>query len=281
MKNSRVCVIVRTKDRPFLLKRALDSILEQTYTNWEIILINNGGAVEPLELLLEQNAESMRCKIKTIHLKQPAFMEVATNIAIKQSNSEFITLLDDDDTWDPKFLKVCVGVLDSSNGIDGIVTHTVLIGERIEDGKVIEVSRKNFNHRLESISFLKLSRKNLFTTNSFIYRRNVIQDIGFYREDLPVLGDWEFNMRFIKLKKVKVVPQPLAYYHKRDATELDSYSNTNLDLHIKYDKLIRTEYLKQSVKKKEIIKGIVTFGFGKLNQIIRLINRLSKRIRSR
>ncbi|WP_176475560.1 glycosyltransferase [Paenibacillus sp. 7541] len=271
MNKNRVCVIVRTKDRPLLLKRALNSIFEQTYTDWGIILINNGGEVGPLEILLEQYEENMRSKIKTIHLKQPAFMEVATNTAIKQSDSEFITLLDDDDTWDPEFLKVCVDALDTSGDIDGIVTHSIIIVEYIEDKKLYEVSRKNFNERLANISFWKLSRKNLFTTNAFVYRRNVIRDIGLYREDLPVLGDWEFNMRFIKSKRVKVVPQPLAYYHKRDSTKIDSYSNTNLDLHIKYDELIRTEYLKQCINEREVIKGIVTFGFGKLNQIIRLI----------
>lgn len=272
-----VAVIVRTKDRPLLLKRAMESILNQTHKNWEIILINNGGDEDIISTIYSEFKCRTDNNIHLINLPKNSFMEVATNIGLKNTKAQFVTLLDDDDTWDGTFLEKCIDILVTDNSIDGVVTRSTLIYEEIEGDTIKELYKESLNPHLRKIGKYSLDRKNLFTTNSFVYRNNVLTEIGSYREDLPVLGDWEFNLRFAHRKKIVVIPEALAFYHKRPKYVNENYSNTNLELHLMYDKLIRYEFFRRSFDEREIIRGIRILIYGYLNKLTRTIKNLFAR----
>jgi hypothetical protein len=165
----------------------------------------------------------------------------------------------------------CVQVLAENCLIDGVATQTSLIYEEIINEKINEIARKPFNTNLSKVTIWRLARKNLFTTNSFVYRRIVLESVGVYREDLPVLGDWEFNIRFIIKKKIKVIPYPFAYYHKRKSTENSNYLNTQIMEHLKIDNAIRKEYFVASIKKGNYLFGIAIYFYGFFNYLVRTL----------
>ncbi|MDD9266624.1 glycosyltransferase [Paenibacillus sp. GCM10023248] len=253
-----VSIIVRTLNRNLLLKRTIQSIRSQTYRDWEIIVVNNGGDKDELEETLQDDVVLMRDKLKIIHMNKSEYMEVATNVGIKNSIGEYITLLDDDDTWDPSFLEKCVAKLEMPN-IYGVATRTSLIYEVVQDRDVRFISLEKFNGNLKNVSLYKLARRNLFTTNSFMYKRSLLNEIGYYREDLPVLGDWEFNLRFRLNYPIYVIPEYLANYHKRlPQDKIGSLNNTQIKLHLQYDKKLRYNYLSKG------FRGEIPFCFGLL-----------------
>jgi glycosyltransferase involved in cell wall biosynthesis len=263
---------VRTKDRNLLLQRAIQSIMNQSFTNWEILLINNGGDKVNLEEVLVHYQVLLSEKLKIIHLDNPQNMETATNIGIINSEGKFITLLDDDDTWEYSYLEECVSVLDN-NHVDGVVTRSVLIYEKIENNKIVQISTKMFNPNLKSVQKFKLARRNLFTTNAFMYKRSVIEDVGLYREDFPVLGDWEFNIRFSIKYKIVVIPKQLANYHKRLSNET-TYGNTQISDHLNYDRIIRVEYLSKGINGEiSLFFALLTYLYFYLNQLIRFVKK--------
>ncbi|MCZ0756650.1 glycosyltransferase family 2 protein [Anoxybacillus sp. J5B_2022] len=271
-------VIVRTKDRILLLKRAIESIIEQSYRNWEIILVNNGGDVNQINELLHSFDSNVIDRIRLINIEGNNYMEVATNIGLKNSSGDFIALLDDDDTWDKEFLTSCMNILLSDSSIGGVVTQTMLVYERLENNEVREISREIFNRKLSKVSLFKLLRCNLFTSNSFVYRKKLLDIVGMYDENLPVLGDWEFNIRFLMHSNIKVIKSPLAYYHKRMLNQCgDSYSNTNINEHIKWDKKIRRKYAEKFMRSRYFLFGFVMWGWGIVNHLKRKVARFKRR----
>lgn len=272
--NPSVAVLIRTKDRPLLLERALSSVLKQTYTNWEIIVVNNGGNIQKVKSVIDLFKINSNIQINLINLPEPYYMEVATNAGLKETNSKFVAILDDDDTWDPLFLEKCVKTLQEDNSIDGVATQSMIVFEEIAENQIIEKYKQLFNPNFKHVSKLLILRKNLFTTNSFVYRRKVIDEIGLYREDLPVLGDWEFNMRFSLSKKIAVISEPLCFYHKRINTHSENYKNSNINEHIKYDWILRKEYFSKFFKYRRPINAFAIVIFGSLNYFLRLLKKV-------
>jgi glycosyltransferase involved in cell wall biosynthesis len=241
-----VSIIVRTKDRELLLKRAISSILAQTYDNWEAIIVNNGGNIYTIENVLSSLTDDDRHKFKVIDLTEPHYMEYATNIGIQNSTGEYIAILDDDDTWDPDFLYKCVSYLDNME-YNGVVTKTIINYETIEGDIIKVLYSKPLNQHLKKVNLWRIARHNLFTTNSFVYRREIVDRLGQYNESLPVLGDWEFNIRFLLFNyKIGIINESLSYYHKRIRKVKNStLNNSDLNLHLDFDWKIRKNFFRQ------------------------------------
>lgn len=270
----KVGIIVRTKDRPILLKRCLESIQSQEFRDWEILLVNNGGDIANVEKVINLFPEEFKAKINLINLTESNYMEFATNAGINAGNSSYITLLDDDDTWHPLFLKKCVNFLELRDEIDGVVTRACLVNEVILEGNIKEISKSDFNPRLKKLRLYHLARCNRFTTNSFVYRRSILNHTGLYCDKLPVLGDWEFNIRFCRIGTIYVIPETLAYYHKRLQETRQNYGNTTVDLHLKYDSIVRKKYWSGSLRQGDYFFAFLLVFNGIFNAIIRKIKSL-------
>lgn len=269
----KVSIVVRTKDRPLLLKRAINSILSQTYADWEIVLVNSGEDKELIESIMHDFKSKSSNDIILLHINSNLHIDELINLGVSKSTGYYVTLLDDDDTWDPSFLDECISLLDENKGVDGAVTQTTIIEETLEANKIRFLKRYVFNNRLRRIRGWEIARCNLFTTNSFVYKREAYDRIEGYRKDIPLLGDWEFNMRFFLKHKIVVIPKPLANYHKRIDAKISSgnfYANTSLTRHLRHDRIIRREYLKQGVTKGPFLFCLLVYLFGYINAIIKL-----------
>jgi glycosyltransferase involved in cell wall biosynthesis len=222
----RVAVIMRTKDRPILLQRALDSVLSQTYTDWALVVVNDGGDPEPVRKLVEARRAAFQGRVLVINNPVSTGMENASNAGVSNSASEFLVVHDDDDAWDPKFLERCVNHLDtSSTDVGGVVTHATVVIEDIEGEQIIERQRFLFKN-MEALELTQLSVENQFPPISFMFRRVVMETVGLFDGELPVLGDWDFHLRTAQRFRIDVLREPLAFYHHRSANTTSEYGNT-------------------------------------------------------
>ena len=222
----RVAVIMRTKDRPILLQRALDSVLSQTYTDWALVVVNDGGDPEPVRQLVEARRAAFQGRVLVINNPVSTGMENASNAGVTNSASEFLVVHDDDDAWDPKFLERCVSHLDTSSPeVGGVVTHATVVIEDIEGEEVIERQRFLFKN-MEALELTRLSVENQFPPISFLFRRVVMETVGLFDGELPVLGDWDFHLRAAQRFRIDVLREPLAFYHHRSAGTTSEYGNT-------------------------------------------------------
>lgn len=246
----KVAIITRTKNRILLLRRAIESVLGQVFENWLMVIVNDGGKQEEIEWLVQKYYDQFKGRCKIIHNPVSIGMEAASNVGIKTSDSDYVVIHDDDDSWHPDFLQKCVDLLDNNPhpNFAGVITYTIRILEKIENSNIIMQQREPFNTWLRAVTLYRMTANNIFSPISFVYQRCVLDEIGYYREDLPVLGDWEFNLRFISKYDIYLIPEELAFYHHRLETKTGVYSNSVVkddNKHIFYDALLRNELLRK------------------------------------
>lgn len=247
--SSSVAIITRTKNRPLFLRRALLSVLGQTYPHWSHVIVNDGGDPKEVEAIIASFKQEYAGRVQIIHHATSLGMEAASNAGIRASNSDYLLIHDDDDTLDPDFLKETVSYLNNTAWltIRGVVTLTTRIDEHLTNCFIIEDKRTLFRSLNGCIRIDDMAKINPYAPISFLFSREVLNEIGFFDERLPVLGDWDFNLRFILKYDIGVISKKLANYHHRPQIKAGDIGNTvhaQPDLHNYYDTLVRNRYVR-------------------------------------
>jgi len=274
-----VAVIMRTKDRPLLLGRAIDSLIAQTYKNWELVLVNDGGDRESIDKILDDRRESLKGRYQFLHNETSRGRWVAANQAIEASDSRYVALLDDDDTFEPEYLEKTAGFLDGPHDprFKGVITNFRYIKEEIRENKIVTVSQD------PPVEFGSMSLLELFDGHpsaQLVHERGVYQDIGgCFRTDMQAVADWEFMIRYLLSYEIWVVKRPLFNYHIRQTNSDIDYGNSILqDYSMMYQTAVKNEYIR-----KDILEGRYSVGqllqqteFNKL--LIGTLNKIDKRL---
>ncbi len=253
MPSPTVAVLVRTKDRPRFLRRALANIAEQTFTDYTVCVINDGGdesatrailQASPLAHLLEGDAP--RLKLLTTG---GGNMEAASNAGLAATDSEFVAIHDDDDLWAPEFLERTVGALRAS---EALICSTRVV-ERYEretpEGEFEVYEERIFHDGLPGFGLQFLYRTNRTVPIGILYRRRLHELVGFYDESLPVVGDWEFNLRAAAVTEVLLVDEPLAYWSLRpEADGAEANSVQRQAEHARFDASVRARAIRDDLQ---------------------------------
>ena len=215
MVEPRVAIITRTQDRPITLDRALQGILRQSFTDWQLVLVSDAGNLAAIRDVVALYADVLGDRVRLIHRERSEGMQAASNHGIAESRSRFIAIHDDDDSWHPQFLAKAVAYLEAAGPAKrGVVAGTELVYERFRDGRLVEIRRRRMPLPASPLG-PALRQQNRFPPIAFLYERAAGEALGHYRVDLPVLGDWDFNLRFAERFGIAVIAEPLAYWHHR------------------------------------------------------------------
>ncbi len=219
---------MRTRDRPVLLRRAIGSVLSQTFEDWHLCIVNDGGAPASVDTIVEDHKPMLAGRVCVLHAAHSDGMEAASNRGLQEARARYFTIHDDDDTWHPEFLRRTVEFLDdqANAAFVGASTRAVVINERIEGDIVLEELRIDFPFRPTVTDLSQLLMENRYPPIALIFRTSLLDQIGGFNPALPVLGDWEFNIRAALAGDIASVDAPLAYYHHRHAPGQAAYGNT-------------------------------------------------------
>lgn len=252
-KAAAVAVITRTKDRTIMLERAAKSVKGQTFRDFVWVVVNDGGDPAPVDQIVRGTG---LLNVHVIHHTVNKGMEAASNSGIHSVESAFVVIHDDDDTWAPTFLQETVSFMESERGkaFGGVITESVHIEERIVNETIQFILKKKWEPLLSfyprgAVHLADVSVINQFPPIAFLFRRSVGEKLGFYDESLPVLGDWDFNLRFLRQSDISVMSQPLAYYHHRPSITAANahYGNSvhaGFDRHSTYEAIIRNKHIR-------------------------------------
>lgn len=229
MSEPTVGIVVRTKDRPDFLRRALKSITEQTHREWECVIVNDGGAVEPVEGLVRSLDPADQARFRVVHARESRGRWVSANAGVLATTAPLLVLHDDDDTWHPDFLRRAVGYMEAHPERGGVVSRIEIVWERRVPSGFEVVDREIFQPRLSAPTLADTLLYNRFVPIAFVYRRSLHEELGLYDESLPVVGDWAFNLRVLSREPLEYLgDDPLAYWHQRvDAT--GAHGNSVID----------------------------------------------------
>lgn len=250
-----VAVVIRTKNRVLLLDRALTDVLNQTYNDWVAIIVNDGGEPGPVDRIAAQHSARSRGRVRVLHNPTSIGMEAASNLGLKATDSTYIAIHDDDDEWHENFLATTVAYLDrlpAGSPERGVMVRTTIVFERVSGDHIEEISRQTFEPSLTDITLLDMLTCNRAVPISFLYRRDVHDNIGLYNEDLPAVGDWEFHLRFLAHHDIGFLDgTPLAFWNQRPEAHGDmgnSVIRQEAD-HRRSDLRVRETYLKEHVQR--------------------------------
>ncbi len=207
--NQLVSIIVRTIGRPEVLREAILSIKNQTYRNFEIVVIEDGpdGSSEKLR------NEFGNLPLRYISTGEHVGRSRAGNIALEQSKGQFIMFLDDDDGLYPDHLDSLVAALERSPAILAAyamaneVPTTVLSTSpyTYKESKYRLRYRQDFNRIL-------LMRENYIPIQAMLFRRELYEKYGGFDESLSSLEDWDLWMRFASEHRFEFVQKITSFY---------------------------------------------------------------------
>lgn len=199
----KVTVIVPTYNRENCITKALDSILNQTYPDYEIVVIDD-GSTDNTETILKRYGN----KIKYFY-KSNGGPASARNLGIRTCSGEYIAFLDSDDTWLPNKLDLQISVLEKDNDAGLVFSDMYLADEK--DKNLFS----DLTHPSEGKVFLKLLKNNFIPTSSVVLRKTCLQKTGLFNESKTLIGieDYHLWIRLAKFFTVKYINKPLVNYY--------------------------------------------------------------------
>ena len=137
----RVTVVTRTRNRPLMLKRAVQSVGAQSFQDLELVIVNDAGSTEPVESALKSAPEWLQERTRVVTNETSHGREAALEDGLAVSSCEFFAIHDDDDSWEPGFLAACVAHLDEHPGHGAVATRCDLISETVTEEGLSEVTK--------------------------------------------------------------------------------------------------------------------------------------------
>ncbi len=199
-----VSVVIPTHNRVDLLPRAIESVLNQTYKDIELIVVSDGSTDGTDELMAKYANDS---RIKYINYKPAQGGNYARNTGIKAAKGEYIAFLDDDDEWFPNKLEEQLEVIESHDNI-GLVytgTHVIYADEGVEYPSI--------PHASGDLSVKILWANCVGSTTTVMVRKSVLDKVGIFDEKLPALQDYDLWIRICQESRVGVVSKELVNYY--------------------------------------------------------------------
>ncbi|HDM77235.1 MAG TPA: glycosyltransferase [Deltaproteobacteria bacterium] len=194
-----VSVIVRTKDRPHLLREALESIAAQSYSHIEIIVVNDGG--EDVGSIVHSRAHAFQT-CRYISLSGQQGRAAAANNGLHAASGDLIGFLDDDDLLEP-------------TGIEHLVKAAKDINERApvygivyavdEDGSIVFTYANPF-------CLAQIFLSNYIPIHAVLIPKALVDEVGLMDPDFTIFEDWDWFYRMARCRAFVYTPHVIGYY---------------------------------------------------------------------
>ncbi len=170
----KVSVLIPTRNRPELLQKAVASVLAQSFTDFELIIVNDGNTPLP---------DFADPRIRTLNSSEAGAVP-ARNMGVGAAKGDVIAWLDDDDQWsDRNFLRNAVAVM--QGGADFV----------FGDGRFVFADGSPPQDYSRNADAKSLEHDNTILVSAIAYRASLHQKLGTFDESLPYYWDWDWYLR--------------------------------------------------------------------------------------
>lgn len=238
-----ISIIIPTYNHAHLIGKCLSSIKNQTYTNWEAIVVNNFSNDKTIDVV------SSFCdpRIKLINFKNNGIIASSRNEGIRNAKGEYLAFLDSDDWWYPKKLeKVLKSIKDSD-----LVFHDL----------DIYVNGNKCNKKIRGRNLLTPIFKDLMTrggnpiaNSSVVVRSKLVHDVGCLSENINFITVEDFDL-WLKLSRITekflYIPESLGAYYlngSNSSTASERCISTTNNIYAKHLTFLSDEDKKESEK---------------------------------
>lgn len=216
-----VSIVIPTYNRLLELAELLESLVQQTYPYFEVIIVNDAGisVKEVVDLYPE-----LLCKV--IDLPSNQLHVAARNRGVQQARGEYVMLLDDDDWIVPIHLERMVYAIKE---VDLIHADVEIVRYHVKDHQRVPVHRKLFAYTNE---LADMKRFSTFVPSGCLYRKSIHDEIGYFDQSMKHYWDWDFYLRTAKMFHVKRLPVASVIYNFSDSTNNESKKMDSMRIHL-------------------------------------------------
>ncbi len=197
----KVSVVIPTYNRARLISRAIQSVLNQSYQNLEIIIVDDGS--------MDNTEDTVRSfkDVRIVYIRHEINKgaSAARNTGIKASRGEYIAFQDSDDEWFPDKLDHQMKAFNNGPSKLGIVYCGFY---RIESDKKTYIPGDNIAQK-EGDIHNELLKGNFIGTPAVLIKKECFENIKYFDENIPALEDWELWIELSKYYSFKYINKPL------------------------------------------------------------------------
>ena len=203
----KVSVIIPTHNRAKLLGSAIQSVLDQTYQDFELLVVDDGSEDNPEQVVRSFSDPRVRFVRHLVARGGGA----ARNTGIQNTSGPYVAFLDDDDTWYPQKLALQVAMLDQGPARLGLIYagYDIVDPEGRTLSTRIPEARGDLRHKL-------LASNVIGGTSLILVRRTCLQSAGGFDEALPSFQDYDLYLRFSAICDFDFVPQSVSSYRRHE-----------------------------------------------------------------
>ena len=209
-----VSVIIPTYNQADYLGEALQSVLDQTLTDWEAIVVNNYSSDHTVEVF-EEFKDS---RFQLINFSNNGIIGASRNVGIKIAKSPWVAFLDSDDIWYPAKLELCMKETDGAD----IINHRIaVVKNNCVVNKSLLVKERDFLYRN------LILKRNCITTSATIVRKTLIVEVGGFSEkkEFVIAEDFDFWLKLSsKHARLRFNSKVLGKYRLHDHNNINSVS---------------------------------------------------------
>ncbi|MEO6838767.1 MAG: glycosyltransferase family A protein [Ginsengibacter sp.] len=276
-----VSIIIPHFNRSHLLKQTIDSVNQQTYKNWELIIVDDGSDDAELEKIREYaNAKNIKVLQRSGGIKGPSSCR---NQGVKISSGEYLLFLDSDDLLAPFCIEQRIAAMTSSKQTN----MGIFVMENFKDYPGDTRTNFNINTSLENSVSLFLQNNNPWNVTCPIWKKDFFEKVGGFDEELLFMEDPELHLRAINYPGAEIktfYDHPADCYYRInhiDDTKKGFYYNSIFYRILFYKKILEkynNDFITNNTHyiKKGIYALIKTFLYSRKNQFPGLYNDLKK-----
>lgn len=236
-----VSIIMPTYNQGHLIEKAINSVILQTYSNWELIIIDNFSTDNTSQIAKKYISE----KIKFFQYNNSGIIACSRNIGIKNANGFWLAFLDSDDFWKIDKLEKCINIY---GGNYDFIYHDL----RLFDNSKYFKKKRSLKSRKINIPYYKdlIIHGNPIGNSSVLVKKNLLIDINYISESKDIIGCEDFDT-WLKITnttdKILYINEVLGYYY------LNPKGVSKKDISIPYLNVINKYLFEFSKDEKEII----------------------------
>ncbi len=212
---TKISIIIPSFNCSKTIGRTLDSIMAQTYSNWECLLVDDGSTDGSQTILEEWAAKEARIQFHQRPADRKKGANACRNIGIEKSSGDYLMFLDSDDSIFADCFEKRIGFFEKNNEADALV-----FSGQEKRGEEVGGLINNDPQKQDSISYLKmfLSYEIPWHTTSPIWKRNVLKKTNRFDENLKRFQDVDFHTAMLLSGcEVKRIHETDFFYHTDDA----------------------------------------------------------------
>ncbi|MGN7385345.1 Hyaluronan synthase [Chlamydia abortus] len=206
-----VSIVVPVFNREETVLMSIQSLLNQTYSNFEILVINDASTDRTKQIIESIND----IRVRIINLDKNVGAAAARNIGIRKSLGNWIAFQDSDDYWEPTKLEKQVKVaMEQCNQLPSII-YTSFVRVKNNERELIP---NDSSPDLSGVIHKKLILQNFIATPSVLIPKECFYNIGYFSEDMPRFQDWELWIRMSQRYPFIWINEPLlTVYYSEDS----------------------------------------------------------------